>query len=225
MRFFSAGCGLHSRLCYLCIMKNIVFDLGGVVFARDRSKCSSEFIEFFSFIRAERMPRFWEEYDRGTLTLDEVTDALTALHGCPRSRCAGFIAEAIARQEPIRPTEALIGDLKRAGYRLYVLSNMSREFIDFLRRIPLYAQFDGEVVSCEEGTVKPEARIYELLLDRYGLVPAETLFIDDRAANIEAAERLGIAGRLFDHRNPQEACDALRAELLDNRDTKDRRIL
>ena len=57
-------------------MKNIVFDLGGVLFARDRNKCTQEFIDFFSFIRSERMPRFWEEYDRGTYKLDEVTDTL-----------------------------------------------------------------------------------------------------------------------------------------------------
>ena len=111
-------------------------------------------------------------------------------------------------------TERLVGDLKAAGYRLYVLSNMSREFIAFLRRFPVYRLFDGEVVSCEEGTVKPEPRIYEILLERYGLDPAETLFIDDRAANIVAAEGLGIAGYLFDHRNPAAACGELRRRLL-----------
>lgn len=44
-------------------MKNIVFDLGGVLFARDKNKSTQEFHEFFSFIRSERMPLFWEEYD------------------------------------------------------------------------------------------------------------------------------------------------------------------
>ena len=67
--------------------------------------------------------------------------------------------QAIALQEAIEPTERLIADLKAAGYRLYVLSNMSREFIDFLRTKPVYRHFDGEVVSCEEHVVKPEPRI------------------------------------------------------------------
>ena len=40
-------------------MKNIVFDLGGVLFARDKRKCDPEIIEFFSFLRAPKMPRFW----------------------------------------------------------------------------------------------------------------------------------------------------------------------
>ncbi len=195
-------------------MTNIVFDLGGVLFARDLKRCTPDFIDFFSFVRAERMPRFWEEYDRGTLTIDEVTDELCRINGCGRARCEEYLQRSIELQEPVRPTERLVGDLKAAGYRLYVLSNMSREFIAFLRRFPVYGLFDGEVVSCEVHTVKPEPRIYEILLERYGLDPSETLFIDDRPANIAAAEALGIRGRLFDYRDPESACGALRRELL-----------
>ncbi|MDE5709549.1 MAG: HAD family phosphatase [Alistipes sp.] len=196
-------------------MKNIVFDLGGVLFARDKNKCTREFIDFFAFIRSERLPRFWEEYDRGTSTLAEVTETLCAMHGCDREKCEAYLRQSIDLQEPIRPTEELIGDLKAAGYRLYVLSNMSREFIEFLRRFPVYALFDGEVVSCEERTVKPEPRIYEILLERYGLDPAETLFIDDRPINIAAAERMGIRGCLFDAQHPEETCRELRKRLLE----------
>ncbi len=195
-------------------MKNIVFDLGGVLFARDKHKCEPELLEFFSFLRAPQMPRFWEEYDRGTSTLDEVTHTLVDMTGQPYGKCAEVLQHAIDLQEPIRATELLIADLKRAGYKLYVLSNMSREFIDFLRRYPVYGLFDGEVVSCEEHTVKPEPRIYEILLERYGLAPSETLFIDDREANIEAAERKGIHGFLFAHNDPEGACAELRRRLL-----------
>lgn len=195
-------------------MKNIVFDLGGVLFARDRQKCSPEILEFFSFLRAPQLPRFWEEYDRGTSTFDEVVDELSRLTGRSREVCVGVMHEAIDLQEPVAATERLVGDLKAAGYRLYVLSNMSREFIDYLRRFPVYAQFDGEVVSCEELVVKPERRIYEILLDRYALQPSETLFIDDREANIRAARALGIHGFRFDARNAEASCEALRRLLL-----------
>ncbi|MDE6046168.1 MAG: HAD family phosphatase, partial [Alistipes sp.] len=128
--------------------------------------------------------------------------------------CEEYLQRSIEMQEPVRPTEALVRDLKAAGYRLYVLSNMSREFIAFLRRFPVYGLFDGEVVSCEEGSVKPERRIYEILLERYGLDPSETLFIDDRPANIAAAAQLGIRGKLFDARHPEATCGELREELL-----------
>ena len=195
-------------------MKNIVFDLGGVLFARDKSKCTPELLEFFSFLRAPRMPLFWEEYDRGTSTLDEVTATISRMTGRPVETCSAVLQLAIDLQEPVKPTERLVRDLKAAGYKLYVLSNMSREFIDFLRRFPVYGLFDGEVVSCEEGVVKPEPEIYRRLLGRYGLDPAQTLFIDDRPANIAAAAALGIRGQLFDHSAPAATCDLLRRRLL-----------
>ena len=195
-------------------MKNIVFDLGGVVFGRDPRKWEPEFMEFFAFIHAEKMPEFWVDYDRGTLTLDEVVRILSREKACDERVTARFIRDAIDRQEEIVETRALVGDLKRVGYKLYVLSNMSREFIDFLRRFPVYGLFDGEVVSCEEGVVKPEPEIYRRLLGRYGLDPAQTLFIDDRPANIAAAAALGIRGQLFDHSAPAATCDLLRRRLL-----------
>ena len=193
-------------------MKNIVFDLGGVVFGRDPRKWEPEFMEFFAFIHAEKMPEFWVDYDRGTLTLDEVVRILSREKACDERVTARFIRDAIDRQEEIVETRALVGDLKRVGYKLYVLSNMSREFIDFLRRTEIYGCFDGEVVSCEEGVVKPEPRIYEILLDRFGLDPAETLFIDDRRSNLEAAATFGIA--TFHFREPESSCTQLREMLL-----------
>lgn len=195
-------------------MKNIVFDLGGVVFARDPKKCAPDFVEFFSFVRFPQMPRFWEEYDRGALTYDEVIDLLCREKGVDRTTCEGYMREAIDRQEVIVPTGQLIAELKAAGYRLYVLSNMSKEFIEFLRRVPVYRHFDGEVVSCEERVVKPDPAIFRILTGRYGLAAADTLFIDDRAANINAARACGIEGFLFDHRNPAASCELLRERLL-----------
>ena len=195
-------------------MKNIVFDLGGVVFHRDAKKVRKELIDFFAFIFAAKMPLFWEEYDRGPLTFDEVLDELSRSKGCDRAVAEDYLREALDRQEAVPQTAALIRDLKRAGYRLYVLSNMSREFIDFLRRMPVYRCFDGEVISCEEQVVKPEPEIYRRLLDRYSLDPAETLFIDDRPVNLEAARTFGISTFLFRHREAQRSCDELRKMLL-----------
>ncbi len=195
-------------------LKNIVFDLGGVVFMRDMAKCTQEFIDFFSFVRGEVMPRFWNEYDRGTLSKVETIDHLMERSGFDREKCTALVDEAIAKQDAVRPTEVLIEELKASGYRLYVLSNMSREFIDFLRRIPVYRHFDGEVVSCEEGLCKPEAAIYRRLLTRYTLIPDETLFIDDRRENVEAAEREGIHGFHFDRHHLEATCNELRALLL-----------
>lgn len=195
-------------------MKNIVFDLGGVVFARDPRKFEPEFIEFFSYILLSEMPKFWEEYDRGVVTFEEVITSLADYNACSRELAESNLRRSILTQEEVPATKALIADLKAAGYRLYVLSNMSLEFIEFLRKKEVYTHFDGEVVSCLEHVVKPDAAIYNRLVERYGLKPEETLFVDDRPKNIVAARALGWEGYDFDHRNPEASCAELRALLL-----------
>ena len=95
-------------------MKNIVFDLGGVVFARDVRKCPQDFIDFFSFVRAERMPDFWNEYDRGTLGYEQVREALCRRNGCTIERCEDYLQRSIAMQEAVPATERLIGALRAA---------------------------------------------------------------------------------------------------------------
>lgn len=195
-------------------IKNIVFDLGGVVFARDPRKFEPEFIKFFSYIMLPEMPRFWEEYDRGMSTYDEVITDLAEYNSCDRELAEKNLRRSILTQEEIPATKSLVEALKVAGYRLYVLSNMSLEFIEFLYTKEVYRNFEGEVVSCYEHIVKPEAEIYKILVDRYQLNEAETLFIDDRKANIEAAIELGWQGFHFDAHNPDESCEKLRSMLL-----------
>lgn len=195
-------------------MKNIVFDLGGVVFARDPRKFEPEFIKFFSYILLPQMPRFWEEYDRGVVGYEQVVTDLAEYNNCDRELADKNLRRSILTQEEIVATKALVADLKAAGYKLYVLSNMSLEFIEFLRKTEVYKYFDGEVVSCEEHVVKPDAEIYRRLVERYGLDVSETLFIDDRKENVEAARNEGWEGFNFNPRNPEESCATLREILL-----------
>lgn len=209
---------LFCENAYICTImekiKNIVFDLGGVVFARDPRKFEPEFIDFFSYITLPEMPKFWEDYDRGIVSYDEVLTSLAEYNSCDRALAEKNLSRSIVTQEEIPSTKRLIADLKAAGYRLYVLSNMSKEFIEFLRKREVYAYFDGEVVSCEEHVVKPEAEIYQRLVERYDINPSETLFVDDRPKNIVAARQLGWQGFDFDHRNAEASCEELRTMLL-----------
>lgn len=195
-------------------IKNVVFDLGGVVFARDPRKFEPEFIKFFSYINLPEMPHFWEEYDRGVVSYDETIDALAEYNSCDRELAEKNLKHSILMQEEIPATKALIEDLKAANYKLYVLSNMSLEFIEFLRTKDVYSNFDGEVVSCIEHVVKPDTEIYERIEERYDLDPTETIFIDDRNKNVEMARSRGWHGFDFNHRNPEGSCDALREMLL-----------
>lgn len=195
-------------------MKNVVFDLGRVVFAQDPAKSTAEFKQFFSYVSLTPMPQFWTDYDMGVLSFDQVAEELAAYRGVEPEFAREMITIAIGKQETIRPTEKLINELKAAGYKLYVLSNMSREFIDFLRKQKVYENFDGDVVSCEVGIVKPMSEIYDLLLERFDLDPAETIFIDDRKENVDAAAAKGIATFHFDRNDYEGSCERLREILL-----------
>ena len=99
---------------------------------------------------------------------------------------------------PIPGIWALVGELKARGYSVYLLSNASTWFAGHLDDYPILRLFDGRLISAPEKMAKPEERIYRLALERFGLNAAETLFVDDRAENTEAAERVGIAGYVFD---------------------------
>ena len=195
-------------------MKNIVFDLGRVVFAQNPNKSSEEFRRFFSYVAQSPMPQFWVDYDMGISSFDKVVSDLSAYREVDEEYTRSMILASISRQETIIPTEALIHDLKAAGYKLYVLSNMSREFIDYLRQQPVYKYFDGEVISCEEGAVKPMPQIYNILIERFELDVEHTMFIDDRIENVEVAKTLGITPFHFDRNDAESSCVRLREILL-----------
>ncbi|NLV93789.1 MAG: HAD family phosphatase [Candidatus Riflebacteria bacterium] len=96
-------------------------------------------------------------------------------------------------------TVEFIFELKAGGYRLYGLSNWSAEtFPIALKKYQFFELFDGIVISGQEGVVKPNAEIYRILLDRYGLKAGESVFIDDKEINVKAGEALGIKGIVFD---------------------------
>ena len=193
-------------------MKNIVFDLGRVVFAQDPQKSTDEFKQFFSYVSQTPIPQFWIDYDLGLSSFDKVAEDLATYRSVEVDYARDMIKLAISKQETIAPTGRLIAELKKAGYRLYVLSNMSREFIDFLRQQEVYANFEGEVISCDEGVAKPMPEIYDLLLSRFSLNAADTLFIDDRKENIEAAEQVGITGFHFNRKDIAGTIGELRSK-------------
>ncbi len=116
--------------------------------------------------------------------------------------------------EQLRPMPGmaeLVRHLADRGVPLFAITNFSAEFWRAVRadHAALFDRFAGIVVSGEERLTKPDPAIYHLALTRFGLAPAEALFIDDRADNIAAAAALGLATHLF------ADAGTLRAALLD----------
>jgi len=107
------------------------------------------------------------------------------------------------------PVWTLAAEFRRAGGRTAFLSNSGPEMMARVRtRWPLEARFDAVVISCEVGLSKPDPRIYELCLERLVLPAASTLFVDDRADNVEGAARIGL--RTLQFEGP-DALERLRA--------------
>jgi 2-haloacid dehalogenase len=103
---------------------------------------------------------------------------------------------------PIDGTVDILAELKRAGVPRYALTNWSAEtFPPAQARYEFLSWFDGIVVSGEEGVIKPDARIFRILLERFGIAPGEAVFIDDNPHNAAAAQALGIHGIHF--RSPE----------------------
>ena len=92
----------------------------------------------------------------------------------------------------------MVRELKEKGYKVYYLSNFSakaeRECAHTIDFIPYT---DGGILSYREKLIKPDPRIYKLLVERFGLNPGESVFLDDRADNCLAAQKLGFHTVLF----------------------------
>jgi 2-haloacid dehalogenase len=105
-------------------------------------------------------------------------------------------------------TVEVLRELRDAGVPLYALTNYSAEkFAQTRARFGFLDWFDGIVVSGDEQLVKPDPRIYQVLLDRYRLAAEATVYLDDAPANVAAARALGMTGLRFT--DP----DRLRADL------------
>lgn len=92
----------------------------------------------------------------------------------------------------------LLQEYKAKGYTLLGLTNWSSETFCQVKDVyPIFKLLDGMVVSAEEHCIKPSPRIYQILLERFGLNASDCVFIDDRQPNIDGADAVGMTGILF----------------------------
>lgn len=185
-------------------IKTIVLDLGGVVIdlCRDRSVRRLEDIglkEAGELLDLYRQRGPFLKLETGACTAAEFFDEVRPL--CNPGTSDTDIQDAFNAFLVDLPVERLkaIRDLRNAGYRVLALSNtnpvMYNSWIENRFRkegLAINDYFDGIVASFQEGCCKPDKKIFEILLGRYGLRPEETLFLDDGEDNCREAARLGI---------------------------------
>jgi 2-haloacid dehalogenase len=177
-------------------VKAVVFDLGGVLIDWDPRYLYRKLLDdeaaVEEFLATVCTPEWNAEQDRGRPFAEGVAElverhpvhavAITAYH----ERWPEMLGGAVGG------TVEVLAELRAAGVPVYALTNWSAETFGVAReRFEFLEWFDGVLVSGEERMIKPDPAIFRLLLDRFGLDPGATFYVDDSEPNVEAAGRLG----------------------------------
>ncbi|MEQ8587561.1 MAG: HAD family phosphatase [Thalassobaculaceae bacterium] len=186
----------------------VVFDIGNVLIRWDPRILYRKLFTHVDMTADERRvdwfletvcPPDWNlEQDRGRRIADAEAEAI-GRHPeyAPQIRAFyGRFQEMIPGEIP--QTVAALRRAKSAGMPVHGLTNFGAEtFSATAKRFDFLRSFDTVVVSGEEGVIKPDPAIFNRLIERAGLDPARTAFIDDSSANIEAARALGFVAHHF----------------------------
>lgn len=179
-------------------IKNIIFDLGGVLIDWNPEYVFKTIFEkdeerkwFFENICT---PDWNEEQDAGR-TIKEGTDLLVKQFPDHEHNIRAYYE----RWEemlggPIHGTVALFRSMKQnPKLKFYALTNWSAEtFPIALQRYDFLNWFDGKLVSGEEKMRKPYEKFYKRLIEKFDIIPQQAVYIDDNARNLPPAEKLGI---------------------------------
>jgi HAD superfamily hydrolase (TIGR01509 family) len=178
-------------------VKNVVFDLGGVLLEWNPARILEDFYADANLRRLLKESLFghpdWLELDRGTLSEAQVLARAEQRTGRPAAELAALHEAMRQSLHAKTDTVALLDALHARGIPLYCLSNMSAAVYAHLRlRHDFWDRFRGIVISGEIQLLKPEPEIFTHLLERFGLTAHETVFIDDVPANVEGARAVGM---------------------------------
>lgn len=185
------------------MIKTVIFDIGNVL--TDFSWREMYVEKGLSGETFERVAKatvqgpYWCELDRGVMSFDEVVEKFISLDSEMEDEIRRVLADTHGIVTGRCYAVPWVIELKRRGLKVYVLSNFSEKiWKDCREALEFYEYTDGGVISYKEHLIKPDAKIYSLLLKRYGLNADECVFIDDLKENIEAAKALGIHGIVFE---------------------------
>ena len=190
----------------------IVFDFGGVLVTWDPRLLYRKLVpDDASIERFLAETHFYEwvlEQDAGRPFAETIAE-MCALHP---QYCDLIRAYDLRYEEslggPIWATVDIVRSLKEAGYPLYGLTNWPQEKFHLVRpKYEFFDLFDDIVVSGEVKLIKPDPRIFTLLLERVGRSAGECLFIDDSQKNIAMAENLGF--NTIQYHSPAQLCREL----------------
>ncbi|MDN4598518.1 HAD family hydrolase [Leifsonia virtsii] len=183
--------------------KVIVFDYGEVISVTPTEEDRAALTELAGGDAEVFWPAYWrhrDALDQGTLGIQEYWRGIERELGESWGDATIhrlWLADFRSWLSIDHDTLEVLLDLKAGGTRLALLSNAGRDFGSYFRHGTLGDLFEQVFVSGELGTIKPSAEIFEHVMAELGVTPAETVFIDNKEANVRGAEALGIAGHVF----------------------------
>ncbi len=198
-------------------MKNIIFDLGGVLIRWDpntvyKKYFANDLVKMKRFYQETSIQKLNEEMDRGR----PFQEALTELSGKFPQYHEPIHLWKIQWLEmvggPIEDSVKILESLHIQGYPLYALTNWAKEtFFPHIRHGNDYRflnYFEDIVVSGVEGVIKPDPEIYKILLQRNKLDPKNCIYIDDNLNNLVSAQNLGMS--TIEFTSPEQLISELR---------------
>ena len=206
------------------MIRNVVFDMGMVLMdfhpleacravAPDDESAKKVYAALFDHPE-------WVRLDDGSIQEDELArHAMARLPDEPLRAVVPQVMKGMPYNilSPMPGMPELVDWVFNSGFRVYLLSNAGLMVSRNREIIPRIERFNGVVFSAEEKLMKPNAALYRVLTDRYRLKPEECLFIDDNAANTEAARQLGWQAHVYQGDLPalRRVLDAYARELAD----------
>jgi len=181
------------------MIKNVVFDMGNVLVTYDPTYFLKDYPEEEKtlFLKEIYLSEAWKMLDRGELSEEELIRLVCSRIDARHHADARKLIRWYDLSAPIDGMEQLVRQLKEHGYAVYLLSNTSKAFYGFSKNIPALAYFDGRFISADHGILKPDREIFRLFCSKFALNAAESVFIDDAPANVEAAAAEGFSGIVF----------------------------
>lgn len=198
-----------------------MFDMGNVLIEWNSEKILQAITDdrkLHNLLRKEVFETgLWVQTDEGVKTREEMIEIVTAKIGEEyRNEITQLSRYWYKYVDVYTKVQDRIIELSKNGYNIYILSNTAYTFYDLVKEgyIPAASIAKGIVLSCEEKVLKPNEKIYNILLERYNLDPHDTMFFDDLSENIWGAARCGINGFVVENeRELLTYLDKLREEM------------
>ena len=178
---------------------DIILDMGNVLLEWNKDKILRGVVktekDFMILDKAIFQSGLWERLDLGTLTREELVLKVVSMIGSIyQEKVQEVVWNWPSYIEIYTEVFPLLVRLKEKGHRIFVLSNTSPVFYELLEEqlSPLNEILDGFVLSCDIKAIKPDPKMFEEILHKYQLDPANCVFLDDIADNTKMAETLGI---------------------------------